>query len=160
MIFKIPLTRGFVALVDEQDFERVAAKKWTVIAPNKTRKTAYAANYWREGDKVFAVSMHRFILSAPRGLVVDHIDGNGLNNTRANIRLCTQAENARNQRRPGIKGAYQMANSTRWGAHIQTNGKRVHLGCFDTEEEAARAYDAAALKYHGEFARLNFPMAA
>jgi len=111
------------------------------------------------------VKMHRYLMNFPRGLVIDHIDGNGLNNCKANLRLCTQAENARNvPARPGTtskyKGVHKIKESNTWRAAISVNHKRKHLGVFDDEIEAAKAYDSVARKYHGEFAYLNFPCPA
>jgi len=106
--------------------------------------------------------MHRYLTNCPKGLVVDHIDGNGLNNTKANLRICTQKQNACNT--PGhvgksskYKGVKKMKNSNKFRAAITNNRKYFHLGVFEDETEAARAYDEAARKYHKEFAYLNFP---
>jgi len=92
---------------------------------------------------------------------VDHTDGNGLNNCRANLRSATQSQNGMNRRKQGNKSGYKgvsrATNSNRWQARIRVNRKATHIGTFDTRIEAARAYDEAALVLHGEFARLNFP---
>jgi hypothetical protein len=95
-------------------------------------------------------------------MVVDHIDGNGLNNTRANLRICTIAENVRSSRRrtdngSGYKGVGFHKASGKWVARIVTNGEKMYLGLYESPEQAAAVYDLAAHKYHGEFARLNFP---
>jgi hypothetical protein len=118
--------------------------------------------------------MHRLILNAPKGLEVDHKDFNGLNNTRENIRLCTRSENQKNKKGYGTsiylgvclhrtRNTYTKKNgfvvnkmsSPRYKAAINVDGKQRHIGSFKNEEDAARAYNEAALKYHGEFARLN-----
>lgn len=157
---EIPLTRGYVALVDDEDYERVAAKKWGVtVKPQDT--TPYAQNGVRVAGRMTSVAMHRFILDAPIELVVDHINGNGLDNRRANLRLCSRSENQWNRRKSsqntsGFKGVFHRGG-TRWIARITAHGKTVHLGRFRDPTIAARAYDAAALRLHGEFARLNFP---
>lgn len=153
MIREVQLTRGLVALVDSADFERVTAYNWSAFFNGGKRP--YAARQERRGGKRQYVSLHRFILAAPVGAVVDHIDGNTLNNTRANLRICTQSENMRNQRRTGVKGVCKMPNSSRWYARIFIDGKRKHLGCFATQAEAAQAYDAAAIAAFGEYARPN-----
>jgi len=106
------------------------------------------------------IRMHRFILSAKAGDLVDHRDGDGLNNQKVNLRLATTAQNGRNQRRradnrSGFKGV--KANGSKWMARIRANNQRIFIGNFSTKEDAARAYDAVARLLFGEFARLNFP---
>ena len=113
--------------------------------------------------KTKMVSMHRQIMGFPEGLLVDHRNNNTLDNHRENLRPATHAQNAYN--RPKIRtktssiyiGVYFEKRTGKWTAKIRVNVKRLWLGRFDTEIEAARAYDLAAIKYHGEFARLNFP---
>jgi hypothetical protein len=106
-----------------------------------------------------------FIMRPPKGMVVDHIDGNGLNNRRSNLRICTPQENGRNRRRNRNKAtefkdvAYDP-RSGKYFARICVNRKPIHIGTFTSAVEAAKAYDRMALKLHGEFANLNFPDAA
>jgi len=104
--------------------------------------------------------MHRLILNAPPDLKVDHINGNGLDNRKENLRLATTPQNVRNARlslrnSSGFKGVKRKRQ--KWQASIVFNGKTIRLGVFDAREDAARAYDIAALLLHGEFARVNFP---
>lgn len=106
--------------------------------------------------------MHRLIARASDGEVTDHRDGNGLNNTRENLRSCRQAENLRNRAKSTrhaatsqYKGVYWAKDIKRWRAYVEVDGKRRWLGCFMSEHEAAEAYNRAALDLHGEFARLN-----
>ncbi len=106
--------------------------------------------------------MHRVIMVPSAGLIVDHINQNGLDNRRANMRLCTQSENKRNRAsRPGSSsqflGVSRSKRSTKWLATIRVGGQHIHLGYHADEADAARAYDAAALEYFGQFANPNFP---
>jgi hypothetical protein len=107
--------------------------------------------------------MHREIINAPDDLVVDHINYNGLDNRKANLRLATRRQNSLHVIRtinPGsskYKGVSWNTNKKRWHVQITTNGKTIRLGYFTDEIEAAKAYDQAAKKYHGDFAALNFP---
>ena len=114
-----------------------------------------------------ALMMHQFIMNSPKGMHIDHINHDGLDNRRENIRICTPSENAQNRRlrvdsRSGYKGVYQMPEkyklNKRFQAHIQPKGqKRLRLGYYLTAEEAAKAYDKKAKELFGEFAELNFP---
>lgn len=157
---EIPLSRGYVALVDDADYDRVmAAGPWHA---NPGVRTVYAQRNRRsEGGGWTSQSLHSFLTGWPR---VDHENGNGLDNRRSNLRPATVAQNAANRpmnanNTAGFKGV--MRNSSRglpWRAQIRAAGKRYHLGLFATPEVAARAYDEAARKLHGDFARLNFPL--
>lgn len=108
--------------------------------------------------------LHRMIMNAPPGIQVDHINGDPLDNRRCNLRLCTHAENQCNQHvvrgRSQFKGVTWHKQNRKWRARIVHHGKDIHLGLFDDEVEAARAYDAAACEFHGDFARLNFQASA
>lgn len=150
MAREIPLTRGKVAIVDDEDFEWLSQWKWCA---------GCAGKYALRGHERRALYMHRFILGASAGTLVDHVNGNGLDNRRCNLRLCTTRENSRNQRgRALYKGVYRdfrRADGV-WRARIKLPDKTLHIGAFDTPEAAARAYDAAAIKHFGDFARLNF----
>ena len=154
----IPLTRGFMALVDDEDYERLAQYKWR-ICPHKN--ATYAMRTARMADgRERTVQMHREIMEAQPGSDVDHVNRNGLDNRRANLRVCSRCQNLRNRigrrsRDSKYKGVYQVGK--RWRARIAQGGKQYHLGHFDTQEEAAKAYDAAARHHFGEYARLNFP---
>jgi hypothetical protein len=157
----IALTKGKFAIVDKEDFEQMRKFKWFASGPEKY-PYGVRAIYPGEGRKI-TLYMHREIMKAPRGLVVDHINGNTLDNRRVNLRLATKRQNTCNMRvnKEGCSSKYRGVcrhKATRkWAAKISVDMKRIHLGVFEDEVEAARAYDTAAKKYHGEFARLNFP---
>lgn len=158
MTKEIALTRGMFAIVDDSDYEWLMQWKWYAIKP---RKTWYAARKQTQGPRVQnMIYMHRVILNAPSGKMVDHCDGNGLNNARSNIRLCSNAENHYNQfpvsgKSSKYKGVCWNKRRGKWNAVITANGIARHLGVFEQEADAAVAYNKAALELHGEFARLN-----
>lgn len=151
---RIQLSADKFALVDDDMFEELNRFKWTA---KKFNKTWYA----ERKDHYKSVYMHRLIMNAQNGLQVDHIDMNGLNNTRENLRICTRAENARNRiensnSTSGYKGVSFSKQRNKFESKITINGKTIHLGRFSTKEEAAKAYDKKALELFGEFARTNF----
>jgi hypothetical protein len=149
----IGLSKGFQAEVDDEDYEKVSNRKWYALV---TKRAVYACN--KETGRP-AVLMHRVIMDAPRGMLVDHRDRNGLNNCRSNLRLCTQSENHRNKMTfkgsSKYKGVFLRKRDGTWCAQIAIDRHITHLGTFKTESEAAIAYNVAAVKMHGEFARLN-----
>lgn len=157
MTREVSLSRGLVALVDDADFERVTSiGKWYA---DPSSKTYYARrNYWRNG-RCMSLRMHHVVSGLS---YVDHANGNGLDNRRANLRPATDSQNAMNRglrsdNRSGFKGVSWSRARDRWVVEIQEHGVSHHLGIFTDLIEAAHAYDAAALTYFGEFARLNFP---
>lgn len=154
----IPLSGGLVAVVDVADSARVlAAGRWHV---RRHGKTAYAQRHISLPDgRRTTQQMHNFITGV---IGVDHVNGNGLDNRRLNLRITTQAQNCANTRRrsnnkSGFKGVSWRASSDAWVAQIKQDGKSHHLGLFGDREEAARAYDRAAIELFGQYARLNFP---
>lgn len=158
---RVPLTRGKYAIVDNEDFERVSKLKWHFLNTGG----GYAKHTYYLGDyKQKDITLHRFIINAPEGVEVDHINGNGLDNRKCNLRLCNRTENTwhtsiRSHNTHGFKGvSYNNTGKRirRYKGRIRVNNKVYHLGYFLTAEEAAHAYDEAAKKYHGEFALLNF----
>jgi len=148
---EIPLTQGKVALVDDEDYAYLSQFKWQT----RKAKNGWYARRWTSAKlgKRCIVGMHTEVMRCAPSTLVDHEDGDGLNNQRANLRFATTAQNALNQparSRSGYKGVRWAQDTGKWRAVIS-------LGSFATPEEAARVYDAAALIHHGEFARLNFP---
>ncbi|GAJ01158.1 unnamed protein product [marine sediment metagenome] len=153
----IALTQGKVALVDDADFEWLNQWKWYAF---KDPRVYYARRNSYENGKVCTIQMHRAILNPPLGSDSDHINGNGLDNRRTNLRVCTHAENCQNRRKPTgcssrYKGVSWRKRTRKWRAYIWINGRQKQLGCFDEEEEAARAYNKEALEQFREFAQLN-----
>ena len=143
-------------MVSDAKFEMVSRHRWTA---RKDGNTWYAVS--RINGKL--VRLHRFVLGLENDeRMLDHIDGDGLNCTEENLRFCNRSQNGANSAsRRGtsrFKGvSYEKRNRRKWVAYVCPLGKKKHLGCFDTEEEAAKAYDREALKIFGQFARLNFP---
>lgn len=155
MTKEIPLTKGHVALIDDDDYERVSQYKWTFDNGYAARKAGGQKNPKK-------IMLHRFILDAPAGYDVDHINRDVLDNTRANLRICTRSQNNANRiSLPGsssqYKGVSWNRNRQRWQVFQCAYGKRRYLGYFENEAEAAIAYDEAAYESFGDFALLNFP---
>lgn len=153
---EIPITKGYVALIEDESYELVSQFKWHAA---EDLRTVYAATRVKKDGKRVTVKMHRLIMGNPLGKV-DHINGNGLDNRISNLRVATDSQNACNRRTPthnksGFKGVWWHKRYQHWQASISVNGKRKHLGVFDTKEDAARAYNEAAKQHHGEFACLN-----
>jgi hypothetical protein len=158
---EIQLTKGKVAIVDDSDFEWLSKDKW------------YCSNYGyavrnKKIPRQGMIWMHREITQAPAGMEVDHINGDALDNQKSNLRICTGSQNKENTRRrtnnqSGYKGVHWHKQpsghdlSKGWRAVIKKNKNTIHLGYFDNPVEAALAYDEAAKKYFGEFAKTNFP---
>lgn len=150
---KIKLTQGKVALVDNEDFEEISKYKWyfdhgyarTSIGGRKNKKNIY---------------LHRMIMKCPEDRLIDHKNRNTLDCRRSNMRICNKSKNAvnsflRKDNTSGFKGITWHERENKWKARVTVNQKRINLGTFITKEEAALAYNQAAQKYFGEFARLN-----
>ena len=153
----IAVGRGRFALVDEEDFARLNAVTWTAIR---------RGDIWYAQHVVSGLLLHQAVSNARE---VDHVDGDGLNNRRANLREAFGAPNQQNKFKyvgqSRFKGVCPYRDGRRWRANIRTpdttegRGRQTHLGLFESEEAAARAYDEAARRHFGRFARLNFPLA-
>lgn len=156
----IQISKGKEAVVSEEDHLAVSQWKWT------SHSGGYSYRNQRVEGRCTTVYMHRFIMERmlgspiPDGYEVDHQDADKLNNQRENLRLVTPHQNMMNRQgwatsSSRFRGVSRVRN--KWRCTIHSNGKHVHLGYFEDEEEAARAYDEAAIRERGEFARLNFP---
>lgn len=155
---QIELTRGLVALVDDDDYEYLSQYKWYA---SKARYTFYPArNVLLENGKRTVIRMHRDIINSDLHQNIDHINGDGLDNRRCNLRIASTMSNQHNRIKHGgnfkYKGiSYKSDTKKHWRSRITVDGKEIVLGYFDTDIEAARKYDEAALQYFGEFARPN-----
>lgn len=168
---EVRLPPAHTLLIDSRDKDLLSAFKWRAFATNK-KKQKYYCVAWIGHTPLY---LHRMILNAPEGMVVDHINGNGLDCRRKNMRICTQAENAQNSHgwakrlsqhsfeHPVYKGVWRISrhksNHTGriWEARLCWEKKQRYIGAFDLPELAAMAYDDWARCFHGRFARLNFP---
>lgn len=147
----IPLPGGLVTLVDDEDYPTLSRSRWGLLGGAIARPVRY-----ERGETIL---MSRQIMNAPSGMVVDHINGDPLDNRRSNLRVCTHAENMRNRRKSRAstqpyKGVERQRNGA-WMARITAGGQRHARGGFSTAEAASQEYDRLALQLHGPFARLN-----
>jgi hypothetical protein len=154
--------KGYKVLLDDEDYDKVAALKWYVDKGNikKRGRVYFYHGFYYDKKKKYNMSLQRFLLDLPRGskLLGDHINGNTLDNRRCNLRACTTAENTQNMKvsksnTTGFKGVYLHKPTNKYVARICINNKRVLLGYFEDPEKAYAAYCEASKKYHGEFGR-------
>jgi hypothetical protein len=151
---EITLTQGKIALIDNEDFEKVSKFKWNA----NFQHTDWYARSWKNGKRLL---MHRFIMGIEdSNILVDHRNHNTLDNQKTNLRIATKAQNCRNKKhRNNTRSIYSGVSwhkaSNKWIAKICVNYKNIHLGIFDIEGDAAIAYNMAAIQHFGEFANLN-----
>lgn len=156
---RISLTKGKVALVDNEDFERLSKYSW--YAHQSEPHRYYAATREKKTGKF--LYMHRLIMDIPSNLFIDHINGNRLDNRKSNLRMCTKSQNTLNKRlskrnTSGYKGVSWSNTNQGWYSCIRNKGKTIPLGYYDDPIDAAKAHDKAAIKLFGEFAMTNEQM--
>lgn len=149
----IKLTQGYNTIVDDADFQYLSKWKWF-----------YNKGYVRRSDystgKLIKIYMHREIMKPPKGMVIDHIDSDKLNNQRSNLRICTHQQNQCNRKKyknnkSGYKGVSFNKRDCKWVAGIGVGGMKKHLGSFTTAEEASKAYEQASIKLHGVYGKVK-----
>ncbi|MEK6879786.1 MAG: hypothetical protein AABY22_09275 [Nanoarchaeota archaeon] len=166
MAKRIKLTKGKYAIVDNDSFELIKDYKWRA---KKDKNTYYAYSRHRVDGKRKHIAMHRLIMNAQPRQIIDHIDKNGLNNKKSNLRFCNTSQNAANHHPRGKSKYLGVCPKLRkwktrngkeksrqvWVAQLTMNYKRMFFKYFETEIESAKAYNEVAIKYHGKFANLN-----
>lgn len=149
---KIPLSKGLIALVDDEDYQDIIKNRWSA---GQSKNSIYAVRTKRVNGKMVCIKMHRQILKATPGQIIDHINGNTLDNRKKNLRVVTMQQNCMNRRktlaRSGIKGVSQR-RSGKWQSRITINSKDIYLGTYETKELAQAAYIKAAKTLFAEFA--------
>ena len=151
---EIQLSKGRIAIVDDEDHAAVVSSKWYVWNGYAIRHLGLI-NGVKKSQK-----MHRMIMGEPSGLEIDHINGNKLDNRRSNLRACTRQQNKLNRgpyanNKSGMKGVSWHAQTSKWRATIRFNNKITHLGLFNSKDAAHHAYSEAASRLHGDFAKTS-----
>lgn len=153
----VQITQGKEVLVSNEDYSEISDYNWSYSA-----STGYAVRKGRKNrSEPLTVHMHRVIIDVKANEQVDHINGNKLDNRRSNLRVASVQKNSFNRKKPKVKctsqykGVLKRKNASKWEARIKFNNKAIYLGRFVNEEDAARAYNEAALKYFGDFAKCN-----
>lgn len=160
----IPLTKGYFTKVDNDDYKKFAKYRWYALTDCRNNLYVRAMRSVQKNNKVYNIHLSREIMNAPKGMDVDHINGDKLDNQKSNLRICTHSENMKNRKRgknntSGYKGVSFHKNGNKWRAYIKINGKPKTIGYYDSSKDAAIAYAIAyneyAKIYYGEFALLN-----
>lgn len=151
----IKLTKGAVAIVDDEDFDELNKHKWHLHSEGYAIRTV-----WNGKEKQTRLRMHRVIMKTPDGMDTDHLNGNRIDNRKENLRICTRSQNLRNSQKrsdnkSGYKGVAFHNFSGLFHAYIRVNKRQISLGYYKFPDDAAKAYNEAAKKYFGEFAKLN-----
>lgn len=141
-------------LIDDEDYEKISKFKWFINKRLYVRRTQYINGKEKE------LRLHRYILNIiDSNIIVDHINGNTLDNRKCNLRICNNKQNSYNSKKikssSKYKGVFWNKVNNKWQAQIHPEGKHIHLGYFDSELDAAKKYNEMALKYYGEFAKIN-----
>jgi hypothetical protein len=155
MAKEIQLTNEIFTIVDDEDFEYLNQWKWYLL---KSKTNYYAIRTSRPENKL--IQLHRVVIQAKKGEIVDHVNRNKLDNRKSNLRICTISQNNQNRKisklnKSGFNGVSWNSNNKKWVAQIACNNKKVHIGFFNDPIEAAKAFNEAAIKFHKEFANLN-----
>lgn len=151
------LSKGFKTIIDKEDYKFVNSFKWYACQKDNRYYASRTVRYGnRKDNKKHHLFLHRILLNAPEGIFVDHINGNSLDNRKNNLRLCSNKENSRNRKiKNKYKGIKKNLNCKTWSARITVDQIELYLGCFKNDIDAAMAYNEAAIKYFGKFAKLN-----
>ncbi len=155
------MTQPKYSKVNPADYKRLRKYEWFAQKGSRSFYTVRKVKR-RKRKRATIIFLHKEIIDVPDGMVADHINHDSMDNRSANLRPATHSQNACHTKKYGVscskyKGLFWKKDSHKWVARIMFEGKRIYLGCFENEIEAAKAYDAAAKKYHKEFAVLNFP---
>lgn len=159
---EIPLTQGYVALVDDDDYKWLSQYNWSVKHASDGLVKYAQKSHRKEDGRRTIIKMHRLIMDAKPGDIIDHADQNGLNNQRSNLRFATASQNSmngpkRSRNTSGYIGVSWDKAREKWEAHIKIDKRKKMLGRFDSAEDAAIVRDQAARIHYGEYAVLNFP---
>jgi hypothetical protein len=161
LVLEISCKHGiFNVLLDKEDYNKVKVKKWNVMQHTSDKSRYVIRHSYFNENKYRSLYIHRYVLDYNDKLVIDHINGNTLDNRKSNLRICTHMENCRNQKickinTSNAKGVCFNRRSKKWTARIGLNNKRIFLGYFESKKDATIAYNTKAIEIYGKFAKLN-----